>query len=607
MTRIVDFRKAFRKAVFLFFILAGAILFFCSSVQAKNASALELTYDGTTHTYKGIQGHIFFGNREITLSTIPVIKLKKTLYIPAQEVLETILGYTFRFDGDSGLFTAEDADLGLSVSFAADSFEFKVSQNGSENTVDMDQPINMISKNGESAVPCVPADCFLKALGMKTSWNQKKALYTIQKQRIFDWTGEKAGEDPSLNQITRAESSFEIVDNMGTLHLLFHGDRQDSFDKVNVKRTDKLMTITIPESRFLPQNKQFGRFGAIVEQMSIDEAENTVKITLNCYEVTEFTYSAADNKLHLRLLWDYSTATGKETNFSLTIKRPDVNCLIDQVSLEDLYDSVYYKKEFQIIIKGDHVSFYKDNPVVINNNSVKKVKVKRNKSGNTVIHVYTRSLQACKVFRQGEEFVVQIQPPKKLYKNVVILDAGHGEHDNGCTEYGFYEKNLNLKMICTLMKKYFNQPDGDTKVYWTRRTDKFVTLEDRSKFASKVKADVFISLHMNWATNKAANGTEVYYSTDNNKSSFSGLRSSIMAEMMDSALVDTLENDDRGVRTAGFYVIKRNTVPAILIELGFLSGNKDHKKLVDPDYQKKATKTMAEVIRNIFEKYPTGR
>lgn len=81
---------------------------------------------------------------------------------------------------------------------------------------------------------------------------------------------------------------------------------------------------------------------------------------------------------------------------------------------------------------------------------------------------------------------------------------------------------------------------------------------------------------MNSATSKSANGTEVYYSVSNNKTSFSGITSKSMANLFRKQLLADLKTTNRGTKTAAYYVLKHNTVPAILIELGFISGNSDY-------------------------------
>ena len=244
---------------------------------------------------------------------------------------------------------------------------------------------------------------------------------------------------------------------------------------------------------------------------------------------------------------------------------------------------------------------------MINNNKVKKITISLSSAGNTVIKVTTSSLRGYRIEQYENNYVVTLGAPKKIYKNILVMDAGHGDFDNGASHYGYHEKNLNLKMAYTLLKPYFNKPQSDVHIYWTRMNDSFVTLDNRAKFAKKVSADIFISLHMNSASNKSANGTEVYYSTNNNKAKFSGIKSSLMAKMMKNNLVNSMKTVDRGVKSAGFYVIKNNSVPAILIELGFLSGSKDHKMITNTNKQKLASKTIAQVIENIFKVYPTSR
>ena len=157
------------------------------------------------------------------------------------------------------------------------------------------------------------------------------------------------------------------------------------------------------------------------------------------------------------------------------------------------------------------------------------------------------------------------------------------------------------------MKSYFTSNAPDLKVYWTRTTDSYITLANRAAFAKSVGADAFVSLHMNSSTNKTANGTEVYYSVSNNSSSFSGITSKKMATLFRKQLIKDLGTSNRGTKTAAYYVLKHNTVPAILIELGFISGNSDYSKLISTSFQKKAAQSIYTSIVAMFQTYPTGR
>ena len=145
------------------------------------------------------------------------------------------------------------------------------------------------------------------------------------------------------------------------------------------------------------------------------------------------------------------------------------------------------------------------------------------------------------------------------------------------------------------------------KAYWTRYDDTFVTLNDRAAYAKSVGADLFISLHMNSATSTSANGTEVFYSTSNNKTLSNGLNSKKVATYFQTNLVSSLGMNSRGVKTANYVVIYKNTVPAVLVELGFISNSSDRQKLADASFQKKSAKKIYQLTEDIFEDYPTGR
>lgn len=80
-----------------------------------------------------------------------------------------------------------------------------------------------------------------------------------------------------------------------------------------------------------------------------------------------------------------------------------------------------------------------------------------------------------------------------------------------------------------------------------------------------------------------------------------------MANLFKNKLIGDLKTKSRGVKTAGYYVLKHNTVPSILIELGFISGSSDYKKLTSSSFQKKAAKSIYDGIESMFTTYKTGR
>lgn len=268
-----------------------------------------------------------------------------------------------------------------------------------------------------------------------------------------------------------------------------------------------------------------------------------------------------------------------------------------QISNTDMY----YKNQFKITIPGNQKSFYDANPVSSSNSVISNIKASVNSAGNTELLVTTKKLQGYKITEKGSYLYVVVGDPRNIYDKIVVLDAGHGGTDPGAMHGGYKEKDLNYKILYTTLKSYFDN-NSDIKAYWSRYDDTFISLSDRAAFAKKVGADFFISLHMNAASSSAA-GTEIYYSKDNNKNTASGLNSKNLASTFISKLTKELGSNNRGVKENGLYVCKNNTVPAILIELGFMTNSTELKNLTNTTYQNKAAKAIYESIETIFNQY----
>ena len=103
------------------------------------------------------------------------------------------------------------------------------------------------------------------------------------------------------------------------------------------------------------------------------------------------------------------------------------------------------------------------------------------------------------------------------------------------------------------------------------------------------------------------NGISVYHSTQNKKVNSGGLTSVTLAQILQKNLVNGLGATDRKVKNNSYVVCKSNTVPAVLIELGFMSNPDEFKNLTSKSYQQKAAKILYESIVEVFEKYPTKR
>ncbi len=278
---------------------------------------------------------------------------------------------------------------------------------------------------------------------------------------------------------------------------------------------------------------------------------------------------------------------------------------ITRAQITDFDD--YFNNRFSIKLPGDQTGFLSQNPLTGNSMAVNDISVFLNNNNETEIRITTSKLQGYEYVTDENNIYINIGDPREIYPNIVVLDPGHGGPANGAHYFGMDEKYFNLKILYEMGAKYFNSDPSRLKVYYTRETDVDMTLANRAGYASKMGADLFVSLHMNASTASGAYGTEVYYSNNNNTPNAAGLTSKKMAEIFVNKLTEGLGTDNRGAKSEKYTVVHRNTVPAVLIELGFLSNKNDFAKISDPTFQDNTARLIYQTLLQIFAQYPTGR
>ena len=207
----------------------------------------------------------------------------------------------------------------------------------------------------------------------------------------------------------------------------------------------------------------------------------------------------------------------------------------------------------------------------------------------------------------------------------IVLDAGHGGHDSGATgPTGLMEKDLVLDVTRRVAKLV--EARLGLKVLLTRDADNFVTLRDRTSYANRQHADLFVSIHANAHRDAAADGVETYFlsseATDSTARQVAALEngvvqleqptgrgsgqgqvdivkailwdlaqsefqveSSRLAEVVHDSMTQSLRISNRGVKQAGFYVLGGAAMPAILLEIGFVTNPREERKLKDMKYR----------------------
>ena len=178
--------------------------------------------------------------------------------------------------------------------------------------------------------------------------------------------------------------------------------------------------------------------------------------------------------------------------------------------------------------------------------------------------------------------------PVSRSKPLVIIDPGHGGQDPGTIGIGgLREKDLVLPISLDVAEGLRKQ---GIEVRMTRDSDYFVSLKGRTDFANNTDAHLFVSIHAN-AINMSrpdVNGLETYYYQDGRR----------LAEVIHWSVLNSVNIKNRGIRRARFYVLRHSSMPAVLVEVGFVTGAEDAPRLKNPTHRSQ----MADaIIRGVIQ------
>ncbi len=184
---------------------------------------------------------------------------------------------------------------------------------------------------------------------------------------------------------------------------------------------------------------------------------------------------------------------------------------------------------------------------------------------------------------------------------LIVIDAGHGGQDFGTHSLSkpkYQEKNLNL-MTARFLRNFLEQMGY--RIYMTRAKDVFLTLDERAEIANDKNPQLFVSVHYNSAPSKQAEGIEVYYYLSEEEKMRSK-ESRLLAQSILDKVLNSTQAKSRGVKHGNFAVIRKTTMPAVLVEGGFLTNEDEMQKIKDAKYLKQLAWGIAEGIKSYLDK-----
>ncbi|MGM9928263.1 MAG: N-acetylmuramoyl-L-alanine amidase [Bacillus sp. (in: firmicutes)] len=185
--------------------------------------------------------------------------------------------------------------------------------------------------------------------------------------------------------------------------------------------------------------------------------------------------------------------------------------------------------------------------------------------------------------------LIKQQKAASLIGKIIVLDPGHGGNDSGATgTSGTLEKNLSLYTAQLLKVQLEN---AGATVILTRETDSYLSLSNRVKVAHLYKADAFISIHYDSAAQSDVAGITHYYYHSNQKALATAINDSMQQQ-------NQLKN--RGVYFGNYQVLRHNSQPSVLLELGYLSNPAEEGTLTSNDYQQSVIMAVYTGLTNYF-------
>ena len=227
--------------------------------------------------------------------------------------------------------------------------------------------------------------------------------------------------------------------------------------------------------------------------------------------------------------------------------------------------------------------------------------------------------------------------PQARPLKLIVLDPGHGGHDPGATgPGGLQEKDVVLDVTKRLAR--ILEAEGGVRISLSRTGDYFVPLKERTSFANGQRADLFVSIHANAHRVSASEGVETYFlsseATDNEARAVAAFEngvialephkpkedilksilwdmaqsqfqeeSSHLAEILQDSLAQSLNLQNRGVKQAAFYVLGGAAMPAVLVEVGFVTNPREERRLMDEAHRERVARALAAGLMNYKRRY----
>ena len=487
--------------------------------------------------------------------------------------------------------------------------------NGEDDKLDKNSIPRLITFDNKDTRTMIPLAYLSKMLGYDVGWDSEAqaAFINTKEEEKPEIKPENKPEENSTpvktNKIKAVEK--EIID--GQEAIVIYGSNKVKTNTMKLTNPQRIVVDLYDSTLNIEKDTTFFDFayelefikGIRVSQFLPDEnykpEDKIVRFVLDIKEGVldpEIKIDSYDNRIVIipeKNMWENLNFNVDGKTRTIAIK----NLIETNYSVE--YDDL--TKNMEISIPKDAINLVKG-ILPVKDNLIEELKVVEGLEETKLLIKFRRNIEYTILSGDiDDKIVLQIlrNSDTKASDRIIVIDPGHGGIKPGSSSpNGVVEKDLNLKISLKLEKAL---KDLGYNIIMTRNDDSHIDLEDRSNVANNKFADIFVSVHANSFTKPDVNGIEVLYTPVDGDPIKDGLEKGLAKAVLDSLIKET-GAVNRGLRKSpNLVVTRKSNMPAILVEVGFLSNAKEEKLITNDDYQEKLIKGIIKGIEVFFDEY----
>lgn len=573
-------------------IMLVILAMICSPITANAASVLKIHYNGKTVDYKETHLTVTYNGKKMNLSNTPGILMNKNGMVPFMDVF---VNSSIKAKGSYNKETKK-----ITLKLGKNTVVMKLgSKTATVNGKTKKMPIAPVQvkyiSSGKTKI-LVPSRFVAENLGFIYSWYSKTGTVAIEKKGLMiEYGGNQYNYKGSIVNFFVDEVQM-TTDMPG---ILIGGYTLAPVEEVLVNSGLGVDYGYDPGTKVLTLSANGNTIELTMgETNALLNGENTTLPTAALevlYKENNQTYIMVPVEYVTQKLGFYYEYDGVTKAANINSSKP-----VEETSTEDLPNEIriskgmnnlsnviqmddYSNRQYILTVPGNQIAYYNSNLPMIEDPTRATYEALLDNEGNTQIILKTNIIRGFEVKESDSEFIITVKAPKDIYSKIVFVDAGHGGTVNGAlgTNYGntLIEKDVTLSIV----KKMKEVADRNSaiKVYYSRLEDVTVANSERAKMANEIGADIYISVHINASTDTTAKGSLIMYSSKYDQIAESTLSSSKMAYFLKSYLTNAVGSDERAMLRGNIEVLNSSTMPAVLLEVAFLSNEEDAAILQD--------------------------